>query len=64
MSDAKAKVKDLYGEYKTWCEENGEYTLSQRDLSSRLKNRGFESKRWGKGYVWIGIGLAEKNIED
>ena len=65
MSDAKAKVKDLYGEYKIWCEENGEHPLSQKHLSRRLKERGFESKRGtGGGYVWSGIGLAEKNNED
>jgi len=55
----KAAVKDVYKAYLTWCEENGEKPLSQRELGARLGERGFNRYRGGAtgNYLWRGLGL-------
>src|SRR5215203_3280612 len=53
-------VKDLYGAYKFWCEENGERPEPQRRFGSRLTERGgFERYRGGSdgGHRWRGVRL-------
>jgi putative DNA primase/helicase len=53
-------VKDLYGAYKFWCEENGERPETQRRFGSRLTERGgFERYRGGVdgGHRWRGVRL-------
>ena len=53
-------VKDLYGAYKFWCEENGERPETQRRFGSRLTERGgFERYRGGSdgGHRWRGVRL-------
>jgi P4 family phage/plasmid primase-like protien len=53
-------VKDLYGAYKFWCEENGERPETQRRFGSRLTERGgFERYRGGAdgGHRWRGVRL-------
>ena len=52
--------------YITWCEENGERPLSQRELGTRLVERGFERYRGGKNgrYTWRGIGLLASDFLD
>jgi putative DNA primase/helicase len=53
-------VKDLYGAYVTWCEQNGERSFTQRELTRKLKERGLaEPKHRRSGYVWFGIGLRD-----
>ena len=60
MPTAKAAVKDVYKAYIRWCEENGERPVSQRELGSRLVERGFERRRaHGGTWVWQGIGLVD-----
>lgn len=44
-------LKLMYGEYKTYCYENGYRACSIRTLSERLKMLGFESKRKPQGNV-------------
>jgi len=57
---AKAAIRDVYKAYLTWCEENGERPVSQRELGSRLVERGFERRRAHGGmWVWQGIGLVD-----
>lgn len=57
-------VKDLYQEYSSWCEENGEFPMKNRMFSKRLKERGFKQDRDSSGTkrIWCGIGL--KSISD
>jgi len=56
---AKAAVKDVYKAYLTWCEENGERPLTQREMGARLVERGFNRYRGGAtgNYMWRGLGL-------
>lgn len=57
---AKAAIRDVYKAYLTWCETNGERPVSQRELGSRLVERGFERRRAHGGmWVWQGIGLVD-----
>ncbi len=56
-TDAKAQATVLYGAYKTWCEENGEVSRSQKDFGMRLLERKFDRKRGNKGVWWHGIGV-------
>ena len=61
MPTAKAAIRDVYKAYITWCEENGERPLSQRELGTRLVERGFERGRaHGGTWVWQGIGLVNR----
>ena len=58
-------VGELYEKYKDWCQKNGEDLLSQRELSPRLKERGFQHKRGTGGrWKWIGLGLMENESVD
>ena len=47
----------LYNAYKDWCDETGEFKLTQTRFSTRLKERGYEKKKVEQGIMWIGIGL-------
>jgi putative DNA primase/helicase len=50
--------KDLYGAYRKWCEESGEFALKSRTFSDRMKERGFENEAGtGNLYHWRGISL-------
>ena len=61
MPTAKATIRNVYKAYITWCEENGERPVSQRELGSRLVERGFERRRaHGGTWVWQGIGLVNR----
>jgi len=61
---ATVRVKDLYEKYKKWCDENGEVPLSQRKLSTLLKQRGFTSKPGTNGYYeWSGITLGREWVD-
>jgi len=57
---AKVAVKDVYKAYTHWCEENGERPVAQRELSSRLIERGFDRYRGGPNgsYMWRGFELS------
>lgn len=56
---AKTAKSEFYKEYCSWCEETGERALSQRQLGSRMIERGFSETRIGpKGSrYWQGVGL-------
>jgi len=57
----KVLVSNLYSTYLNWCKETGEYPLSQRVLSTRLTERGFEGIKGSKGQrFWKGIGLPAR----
>ena len=55
------QAQELYGAYRKWCNDNGEkYPLEQRGFSTKLKEKGYVSKR-GKGglYYWHNITVKE-----
>ena len=45
---------DLYNVYLTWCESNGEKPISQRLLTTKLRERDWIESRSGKQRYWIG----------
>jgi putative DNA primase/helicase len=57
--DENTGTQDLYKAYRFWCEDGGERPEGKRKFSSRLKERGFESRRSGANgsYEWQGIEL-------
>jgi len=58
-SASSIKAKELYEEYRNWCEEGGEYCTSQKVFGGKLTEKGFERKR-GTGNInyWIGIEIV------
>jgi phage/plasmid-associated DNA primase len=59
---AKVPVAALYRAYVEWAQETGEWVLSQRELGTRLKERGFQQAKRTKGQrVWIGLGLRAED---
>jgi putative DNA primase/helicase len=42
---AKVEVANLYVAYLSWCEENGEYPLSKKNLVAKLEEMDFEKRR-------------------
>ncbi|MDQ3167363.1 MAG: phage/plasmid primase, P4 family [Chloroflexota bacterium] len=55
---------DLYTDYKGWCDESGEYTMSQKKLAMRLEERGFHRKRVTRKRVWTWFGLRRRTELD
>ena len=55
---------DLYTDYKEWCDESGEYALSQKRLGMRLEERGFDQKRVTKKRVRTWFGLRKRSELD
>ncbi|MGG1254322.1 phage/plasmid primase, P4 family, partial [Brevibacillus agri] len=47
-SNKETTIAVLYDNYRQWASEAGEYVLSQREFTKRLRERGFDDKRIGK----------------
>ena len=58
VPNASVPSSDMYGAYTEWCERNGEKTRSQRWLSLRLEERGYERVRTKTGRVWRNLRLV------
>lgn len=56
--------RDLYKTYTRYCEEAGEYPLSQRRLAGRLQERGFTNPRKHGGVCWEGLSLQTERVND
>ncbi len=56
VDGVRARAKDLYDQYVTWAEANGERSMSQKAFGTALGERGLE-KRSSNGIVWHGIAL-------
>jgi len=54
---ARVDGADLWKEYQSWCQENGEFVGTARLLGRRLNEIGIAKGRLAKGNIWIGIGL-------
>lgn len=57
-AQASTKASELFQVYKEWCSENNEKPMSQRTLGLRLAEHGFQKKRTGEGYFWLGLEVA------
>ena len=56
--DAKSRVSaaDLYKAYIQWCQDTGEYEISQRQFGTRLREKGYTSLKSNSIY-WCGLSL-------
>jgi putative DNA primase/helicase len=50
----------LFKAYQEWCEQNNERAVSERLLSMRLKEMGFNRMRSAEARYWSGIMLKAK----
>ena len=57
------KSGDLYQEYRTYCQRNGEYARSTTDFYTGLENAGFTRKKTNKGAVVSGLRLKSDFLE-
>jgi len=55
------RIRELYKAYSDWCGENNEHPVSERFLTLRLKEMGFEQTRTAEARLWCGIGLRMSN---
>jgi putative DNA primase/helicase len=54
------RIRELFKAYQDWCEENNEHAASERFLSLRLKEMGYEKTRTAEARYWPGIALRTK----
>jgi putative DNA primase/helicase len=53
-----ATAKELFADWKKWCEDNNEVVGSQRVFGEGLESQGFIPKKGGKGArKWLGLRL-------
>lgn len=65
--EGKVKASDLYAEYKLWCSETGEYELSNREFSKRLREKGYVTFKsnviyWNNLSLGVGRNREQKQI--
>jgi len=60
IGDSKAKIRatELYKAFSLWCQNNGEYEISQRLFGGRLREKGFVNVKSGTVY-WFGLRLLD-----
>jgi len=51
------RIRELYKAYTDWCDDSNEHAVSERFLSMRLKEMGFEQTRTAEARYWVGLGL-------
>jgi putative DNA primase/helicase len=51
------RIREMYKAYSDWCDENNEHAVSERFLSMRLKDLGFQQSRSAEARYWVGVGL-------
>jgi putative DNA primase/helicase len=54
---ATIRIRELFKAYQDWCGENNEHACSERFLSLRLKELGFEKGRTAEARFWSGPAL-------
>jgi putative DNA primase/helicase len=57
------RIRELYKAYAGWCDENNEHAVSERFLSMRLKEVGFQQSRNAEARFWVGVGLKPMGNE-
>jgi putative DNA primase/helicase len=55
------RIRELYKAYTDWCDDSNEHAVSERFLSMRLKEMGFEQTRTAEARYWVGLGLIANN---
>ena len=60
--DAKTPAAALYGAYKQWVDEVGEYRQPQMKFNEYLTQRGFTEHRSSSGKYWKGIRRADEGV--
>jgi putative DNA primase/helicase len=65
--DGKVKASELYAAYKHWCADTGEYELSNREFSKRLREKGYVSFKsnvvyWGSLSLGFGRNREQKQV--
>ena len=61
QKEAAIRIRELYKAYADWCDENNEHAVSERFLSMRIKELGFEQTRTAEARYWAGLGLIANN---
>jgi P4 family phage/plasmid primase-like protien len=56
-------IKDIYHDYSLWCIENNEHTLTQKQFSTRMQERGYVKER-GSGGTWMLRGLRLRRDDE
>ncbi len=59
MHKEKCFGSELYGEYRRWSGEQGEYIRSTTDFTTALVRAGFECKKTKTGNIWQGLSIVE-----
>jgi putative DNA primase/helicase len=57
LASVDARAGLLYENYKTWCDDNGEYVVSARMFGMKLSERGYDKIPKSAGAFYIGIAL-------
>jgi putative DNA primase/helicase len=55
--EATVRIRELFKSYQDWCDDNNEHACSERFLSLRLKEMGYDRTRTADARYWLGIGL-------
>ena len=56
-------ASEIYKTYKDWCEDGGEFCLSQTKFGKSMNERGFEKKRREGGLFYVGLVRKVNNTE-
>ena len=59
-----AQSSSLFGQYKRWCEDNGERTMNIRAFGKKFGEKGFEKRHMEKGAQYQRIALKAKEAFD
>lgn len=69
VPDVRVGIKDLYGDYTKWCEENGDTANAQKWFSTRLSEKGFKKVKSMGIMFFVGLTIrksreGEGGLED
>lgn len=59
----KVKASELYDAYRRWCDSSGEFELSNREFSKRLREKGYVTFKSNITY-WNNISLGDGSYRD
>ena len=59
--DVSIRVRELFKAYQEWCQQNNEHACSERFLSLRLQEIGFQRTRTAEARFWAGVALKSNN---
>ncbi len=53
----------LYSAYKGWAEDSGERVMPEKSFGTKMPSRGFSKDRTKRGQVYVGIGVANQEVQ-